>query len=209
MSWLNWSLKLHIRLRTISSLVPTHITHVYIQWMPYSFVWLYFIKCVTLTQSYVDQTKKDFEYFNFFWEVFFVLKNFKNYATLFWWLTFVGQASRETLVPSLLRSSHDSLASQTPTHEKDLEKFQKFRVFIIFATQFGDWFENGSSSHEFTQNASWLPLWLTHEWTFQLRKTLRSVHEKHLDKFFKFCDTGLWRLARNLFQSRKTRVLHK
>ena len=33
MSWLNWSLKFHIRLRTISILIPIHITHVYVQWM--------------------------------------------------------------------------------------------------------------------------------------------------------------------------------
>ena len=31
MSWLNWSLNLHIRLRTISFLIPTHITRVYVQ----------------------------------------------------------------------------------------------------------------------------------------------------------------------------------
>ena len=58
MSWLNWSLKFHIRLRTVSLLVSTHITHVYVQWMPYSFVWLYLIKCVVHTQSYADQTQK-------------------------------------------------------------------------------------------------------------------------------------------------------
>ena len=50
MSWLNWSLKFHIRLRTISILIPTHITHVYVQWMPYSFVWLYLFKCISHTQ---------------------------------------------------------------------------------------------------------------------------------------------------------------
>ena len=60
MTWLNCSLKLHIRLRSISSLVPTHITHVYVQWMSYSFVWLYLIKCVAHSQLYVDQIQKDF-----------------------------------------------------------------------------------------------------------------------------------------------------
>ena len=58
MSWLNWSLKLHIRLRTISFLVPTHITHVYVQWMPYSLI----------------KHKKIFECFNCFWKVFLFWK---------------------------------------------------------------------------------------------------------------------------------------
>ena len=129
MSWLNWSLKFHIRLRVISPLVPTHITHVYVQWMPYSFVWLYFIKCVVHTQTNVDQTKKYFWVFSaVFGKCFcfvFFSENPKICATLFWQLTLMGQASRETSVASLLRSSHDSLASQAPSREKDLEKFQK------------------------------------------------------------------------------------
>jgi len=35
-----------------------------------------------------------------------------------------------------------------------------------------------------------------------------SNRKKHLDKFFKICHTGFWRLVRDSFQSRKTRVLH-
>ena len=60
MVWLNWSLKLCIRLRTISLLISTHITHVYIQWMSYSFVWLYLIKCVFTSSIFVDSNKKIF-----------------------------------------------------------------------------------------------------------------------------------------------------
>ena len=58
-------------------------------------------------------------------ESVFVLKILKNCATLFWRLCLASQASRETPVASLLRSFHDSLASQAPSREKDLEKFQK------------------------------------------------------------------------------------
>ena len=57
---------------------------------------------------------------------YFVLKIFKSYVTLFWRLCLSSQASRKTPVASLLKSFCDSLASQAPSHKKDLEKFQNF-----------------------------------------------------------------------------------
>ena len=60
MPWLNWSLKFHIRLRTISLMISTHNTEVYIQWMPYSFVWLYLLKCVFTCSIFVDSNTKIF-----------------------------------------------------------------------------------------------------------------------------------------------------
>ena len=60
MPWLNWSLKLHIRLRAISLLISTHNTQVYVQCMPYSFVWLYLIKCVFTCSIFVDSNTKIF-----------------------------------------------------------------------------------------------------------------------------------------------------
>ena len=60
MPWLNWSLKFHIRLRTISLLISTHNTQVYVQWMPYSFVWLYLLKCVFTCSIFVDSNIKIF-----------------------------------------------------------------------------------------------------------------------------------------------------
>ena len=60
MPWLNWSLKLHIRLRTISLLISTHNTQVYVQWMPYSFVWLYLLKCFFTCSIFVDSNTKRF-----------------------------------------------------------------------------------------------------------------------------------------------------
>ena len=60
MPWLNWSLKFHIRLRTISLMISTHNTEVYIQWMPYSFVWLYLLKCVFTCSIFVDSNTKWF-----------------------------------------------------------------------------------------------------------------------------------------------------
>ena len=79
MHWLNWSLKLHFRLRTVSSLVPTHITHVYVQWMPYSFVWLYLFNCVSPTQFLLIKHKNIFECFSCFWKVFWFYKNCQNF----------------------------------------------------------------------------------------------------------------------------------
>ena len=44
----------------------------------------------------------------------------------------VGQASRETPVTSLLKISHDSLASESPSREKYLENFSKFLGILYF-----------------------------------------------------------------------------
>ena len=60
MPWLNWLLKLHIRLRTISLLISTHNTQVYVQWMSYSFVWMYLLKCVFTCSIFVDSNTKIF-----------------------------------------------------------------------------------------------------------------------------------------------------
>ena len=138
MSWLNWSLKFHIRLRIISSLVPIHITHVYVQWMPYSFVWLYLIKCVVHTQSYVDQTQKDFLVFLVVFGKCVILKNFKKskkfYNSIFG-DSLASHASRKAPIASLLRSSHNSPASESPSHEKHLENISKFLGFCRFCNK--------------------------------------------------------------------------
>ena len=78
MPWLNWSLKFHIRLRTISLLISTHNTQVYIQWMPYSFVWLYLIKCVFTYSIFVDSnTKRFLSVLGVFGKYFVFTKNWK------------------------------------------------------------------------------------------------------------------------------------
>ena len=138
MSWLNRSLKLHIRLRTTSFLVPTHITHVYVQWMSYSFVWLYLIKYVAHAQLYVDQTQKNFECFNCFWKVFLFWKISKNLCNPVLATCLAGQANRMPQSRAHTEGFRDSLVGQSLSHEKDLEKFQKsgFSKFsqLMFAT---------------------------------------------------------------------------
>ena len=84
-------MKLHIRLRTISLLISTHNTQVYVQWMPYSFVWLYLLKCVFTCSIFVDSNTNFFlSVLGVFWKVFCFYKNWKiskNSVTLFWRLS--------------------------------------------------------------------------------------------------------------------------
>ena len=73
----------------------------------------------------------------FFWKVLRLKsfhKNPKIFNSAFWRLTFVSHASRKAPVASLHRRFRDSLVSETSSREKYLKKFQKFLVFIIFAT---------------------------------------------------------------------------
>ena len=143
MPWLNWSLKLHIRLRTISLLISTHNTQVYVQWISYSFVWLYLIKCVFTCSILVDSNTKTFlsvlvvfgKYF-----VFTKTENFKNSVALSWQLSRGLEKSHVTVAFSWIsfgnlfvsgRSSREGyteiftaqLASETSSHEKHLANF--------------------------------------------------------------------------------------
>ena len=124
MSWSNWSLKIHIKLRTISSLVPTHITHVYVQWIPYSFVWLYLIKCVAHAQLYVDQIQKRFFSVLIIFGKCFCFEKFQKFQKLCnpVLTTLPHESSKSRAYTEALGNS---LASQGPSHGKDLEKFQK------------------------------------------------------------------------------------
>lgn len=170
MPWLNWSLKLHIRLRTISLLISTHNTQVYVQWMPYSFVWLYLIKCVFTCSIFVDSNTKRFlsvlgvfgKYFVFYKK----LKNFKNSVALFWRLNRSSSKSHTTAVSSRVG--------------------------------FGDLFTSERSSREgYTKN-----------FTAQLASRPSSC-KKHLEIFFIILTLSvLAACPDDLFQSRKTRVLH-
>ena len=103
MPWLNWSLKLHIRLRTISLLISTHNTQVYVQWMLYSFVWLYLIKCVFTCSIFVDSNTKRFLSFLGVFGKYFVFtktENFKNSVALFWRLSRRSSKSHATVASS-------------------------------------------------------------------------------------------------------------
>ena len=158
MFWLNWSLKLHISLRTISFLISTHITHVYVQWMPYLFVWLYLIKCVFTCSIFVNQTQKDLWIFSCFWKVFCFYKNyqiFKNSVALFWWLSCrLVQLYAPVASPhrDFLRLTGRSMSQS----QKILRIFFKIWVFNVSQAQSGNLFASGGSSHEGTQRFSQL-----------------------------------------------------
>ena len=126
MPWLNWSLKLHIRLRTISLLISTHNTQVYVQWMPYSFVWLYLIKCVFTCSIFVDSNTKRFlsvlgvfgKYFVFLQK----LKIFKNNVALFWRLSRKSFKSHATTM-SLRVNFGDLFVSERSSREGYIKIF--------------------------------------------------------------------------------------
>ena len=126
MPWLNWPLKLHIRLRTISLLISTHNTQVYVQWMPYSFVWLYLIKCVFTCSIFVDSnTKRFLSVLGVFGKYFVFTKNwkiFKNIVALFWRLSLGSSKSHATVASSQV-SFGDLFASERSSGEGYTEIF--------------------------------------------------------------------------------------
>ena len=157
MSWLNWSLKLYIRLRTISILIPIHITHVYVQWMLYSFVWLYLIKYVSHTQFLLIKHKKNFECFNYFWKVYCFWKVYFFFAKISKISKTVlscsgdlvtGQSNRMPPITSLHKIFSQLIGGLKSQLRKRLRKFFKILLFKVLATRFGDLFTSGSSSCE-------------------------------------------------------------
>ena len=60
----------------------------------------------------------------------------------------MGQASRMPQSRAYTECFRDSLAGQSPNRKKEIENFSKIWVFRFLATQFGNLFASGSSSHE-------------------------------------------------------------
>ena len=125
MPWLNRSLKFYIRLRTISLLISTHNTQVYVQWMPYLFVWLYLLKCVFTCSIFVNSNTKRFlivlgvfgKYI-----VFTKSEKFKNSVALFWWLSRESYKSHAIVANSRV-SFGDMFASRRFNREGYTENF--------------------------------------------------------------------------------------
>ena len=155
MLWLNWSLKLHIRLRTISLLISTHNTQVYVQWMSYSFVWLYLIKCVFTCLIFVDSnTKRFLNILGVFGKYFVFTKNenfqkqccpvlathsqviqvacySRELTGWFWRLVREWMVQSRGVHRDFRGSARDSLAGRPSSCEKHLEIFFNF-VFECF-----------------------------------------------------------------------------
>ena len=149
MPWLNWSLKFHIKLRTISLLISTHNTQVYVQWMSYSFMWLYLIKCVFTCSIFVNSNTKRFlivlgvfgKYFVFTktekfqkqycpilatqsW-VIQVTCYSRELAGRFWRLVRKWKVLSWGVHRDFRGSAHDSLVSETSSRKKHLAIFSK------------------------------------------------------------------------------------
>ena len=90
-----------------------------------------------------------------------------------------GHASHKALVASLLRSSHDSLESESPSREKHLENFSKFLGF----GHFRDLVPSGSFSRELTQKVSQL----TRGWISQSQKRHRQNFQNFVQGILVTC----------------------
>ena len=147
MPWLNWSLKFHIRLRTISLLISTHNTQVYVQWMPYSFMWLYLIKCVFTCSIFVDSNTKRFLSVLDVFGKYFIFTKTENFQKLccpilatqswviqvtcysrelagwFWWLVCEWKVQSQVVHRDFHGPARDSLTDRPSSHEKHLENF--------------------------------------------------------------------------------------
>ena len=150
MAWLNWSLKLHIWLRTISLLISTRIH------MPmFNECHIHLCDCTWLNvfshaQSLLIKHKNIFECFSCFWKIFCFyknVKNFKNSVALFWRLS-RGLIQLHVPVAIPHRDFRNSLASQCHSRKKYLEYFSKFEFLTFLMTQTGDLFVGENSNRE-------------------------------------------------------------
>ena len=198
MTWLNWSLKLHIRLRTISILVPTHITHVYAQWMSYSFVWLYLFKYVAHTQFLLIKYKKIFECFI---EKYFVFAKISKISKTM--LPCFGDlvAGHSNLIPpiaSLHRRFSRLTSGLMSQSRKRLRKFSKILGF--HSSRDSIW----RLVHEWKlQSQGYLEIFVWLPWNFQWQKTLGQIFQNFCHRVFGDLS---WLLVHDLVQSRKMRV---
>ena len=130
--------------------------------MPYSFVWLYLMKCVFTCSIFVNSsTKIFFECFRCFWKVF-CLKNLKFskikfcpvlaaqsrvcqvaslshvFAGHFWRLVREWKVQSRGLLRDFRGSTRNSLAGRPSSREKHLEKFFKLLSLSVLAAWTGD-----------------------------------------------------------------------
>ena len=156
MPWLNWSLKLHIRLRNISLLISTHNTQVYVQTNAIFICVIVLDKmCFHMLNLFLFKHKKIFKCFKCFWKVFCSSKteNFKNhfcpvlvthsrvsqvaglsheFAGHFWRLVREWKVQSRGLHRNFRNSARDSLAGRPSSREKHLEHFSKFCLWVFW-----------------------------------------------------------------------------
>ena len=130
--------------------------------MPYSFVWLYLMKCVFTCSIFVNSSTKRFlKCFRCFWKVF-CSKNMKiskihfcpvlatqsrvsqvaglshEFAGLFWRLVRKWKVQSRGLLRNFGGSARDSFAGRPSSREKHLENFFKLLSLSVLAAWTGD-----------------------------------------------------------------------
>ena len=163
MTWLNWSLKLHIRLRTISFWYP-HISHMSM----FKECHIHLCDCTWLNVFHILNfcwlnTKRFLSVLIVFGKFFCFCKKSKISKTVLPCSSdlVASQASRMPQLWAYTVGLRDSLTGQSPSHKKYLEIFSKIWVFRVLATRFGDFFAGGRFSLELTQGFSRLPSWIS------------------------------------------------
>ena len=134
--------------------------------MPYSFVWLYLLKCVFTYSIFVDSSTIRFLSILGVFGKYFVLKNWKfqkknkkihfcpvlatqswvsqvaglsrMFAGLFWQLVREWKVQSWELLRDFRGSARDFLAGRPSSRKKHLEKFFKIFSLSVLATQPGD-----------------------------------------------------------------------
>ena len=108
--------------------------------MPYSFVWLYLIKCVFTCSIFFDSNTKGFlNVLIFFGKYFFLTKteNFKNSVALFWWLSH-GSEKLHAIIASSRVGFGDLFVSGRSSREKHLANFSKLLAWSVLAGETDD-----------------------------------------------------------------------
>ena len=129
--------------------------------MPYSFVWLYLIKCVFTCSIFVDSNTKRFLSVLVVLESILFFKNWKfqkqccpilatqlrvsqvachncELAGQFWRLVHKWNVQSRGVHRDFRSSARDSLTSETSSREKHLANFSKFLVWSVLASDVGD-----------------------------------------------------------------------
>ena len=108
-----------------------------VQWMPYSFVQLYFFECDVCAQLYMDESKKIFDHFICFWKWFLSLFVFM-FSTYFCFSLFKHVLCWKTGVRVFHNSASDSpiVKPQSRVHPEALASH--LWLVKIFAIEHGN-----------------------------------------------------------------------
>ena len=130
-------------------LISTHNIQVYVQWMPYSFVWLYLIRCVFTCSIFVDSNTKIF---------LSVLGVFGKYFVFT-----KSEKFQKTMLPCFGDSiaGHLSHMPQSRACGSVLATYSRVKGPVVRGTK------------RFSRLSSRLP----REWDFQSRKTLNKFFQ--------------------------------